>query len=349
MKYEILKELIGINTTGDKENKKIRDYLKSILLPLNFKITELGNGNKKVLIAKRGDSKLGFVCHTDTVSPSGNWSYDPYALTIDDNQMYGLGTSDMKGGIAALICALSELDTNYPCTIYFTYDEELNFGGIKTLIKELTNFPEMLVFPEPTDLVPIIASKGCLEFEVTITGKSAHSSTPNKGDNAILKTMAFINDIKKYANYLKKDINPIYEIPYATFNLGIINGGTAINKVPDECKLAFDFRTIDNKQNNKIITKITKLCQKYNAKFIIINNVPATISNNLYNETIEKICCKKSASINYLTEASFFKDKSILILGPGPIMAHQTDEYITKESYLKMIAIYKEIIKKINK
>ena len=346
MKDEILKELIEINTTGDKENKQIRDYLKSILSPLNFKITTLGDGDKKVLIAKRGDSNLGFVCHTDTVSPSGSWPYNPYTLTIEDNLMYGLGTSDMKGGIAALLSALVELDTSYPCTLYFTYDEEINFAGIRTLVKELDDFPNMLIFPEPTDLVPVIASKGCLEFEVTVTGKSAHSSTPDNGDNAILKAMDFIKELKRYANNLKREINPIYEIPYTTFNLGIIAGGGAINKVPDECQLSFDFRTIDNKQNDKIIAKITKLCQKYNAKFKVINNVGAVRSNSSFNETVEKICCKKCASINYLTEASFFKDKAILILGPGPIMAHQTDEYIRKDSYLKTIEIYKEIIKK---
>lgn len=350
MKYQILKDLIEINTIKDKDNQKIREYLKQTLLQLNFKITEIGEGNKKVLIAKRNESKIGFVCHTDTVNASNNWTYNPHTLTTKKNLMYGLGVSDMKGGIAALLEVLKEIDIDYPCAIYFTYDEEINFEGIKKLTGELNDFPETLIFPEPTNLTPMIANKGCIEFEVTCFGKSTHSSTPNKGDNAILKIISFIKDLTKYENIIKKEIDSIYEIPYATFNLGIINGGDAINKVLDKCKISFDFRTINNEQNAKIINEVTKICQKYNAKINIINNAPAARNNNsLFINKIEQICNNRCSSINYLTEASFFKNKNILILGPGPITAHQTDEFISIDSYLATIEIYKEIIKELNK
>lgn len=350
MKYEILKKLVEINTAMDKENKKIREYLKEILLSLDFTITEIGNTDKAILIAKRGNGNLAFVCHTDTVKASNNWSYNPYTLTLKNDLMFGLGVSDMKGGIAALLTALNELDKKYPCTIYFTYDEEIGFEGITTLINELSDFPKVLVFLEPTDLVPVIASKGCIEFEVVFQGKSTHSSTPNKGDNAILKANSFINDLLKYARDMEQEIDPIYEIPYATFNLGIINGGDAINKVPDKCQTSFDFRTINSKQNAKILKKVEELCQKYSADFNVINNVEAVKNNDAnFAKKIEEICQKSCESINYLTEASFFEDRNILILGPGPVTAHQDDEYISKSSYLRIIEIYKELIKNINK
>lgn len=348
-KYEILKKIIEINTVGDSKNEEMRNYLSKILQSLKFKISEIGKGNKKVLIAKRGKSNIGFVCHTDTVSAGDNWTYNPYKLTINSGYMYGLGVCDMKGGIAALLDALSSLDKQYPCNLYFTYDEEINFEGIKQLVGMEKDFPKTLVFPEPTNLVPVIANKGCLEFEISFIGKSAHSSTPMLGDNAILKAMSFINELDNINKSLTFVRDDIYEVPETTFNLGKITGGDMINKVPDCCKISFDYRTVNDKQNNKIIKEVSKLAEKYNARVKIINDVAATNNKDLkFQLLVEELCKQKSMGVNYLTEASFFKNKNILILGPGPITAHQNNEYILESSYTQLIEKYCELIKKIN-
>lgn len=346
MQTKTLKDLIEINTIKDLENNKIIDYLKETLSKLNFQFKEIGN-KKKVLIATRGNSNIGFICHTDTVDKSSMWSKNPLTLTKEENKLYGLGTSDMKGGIAALLEALKNLPLDYPCTCYFTYDEELNFGGIKTLIKNETTFPKVLIFPEPTNNVPIIANKGCLEFEMTVFGKSAHSSTPDLGDNAILKTIKIIQELEIFQKKLNQETDETYTIPYTTMNIATIKGGTTINKVPDTCLLKFDFRTISKSQETKIFNKLTSLSKKYNIKIKELNNVSSSKNNNnLFIKEIEKITNQKVSGLNYLTEASFFKDKDILILGPGPITAHQKDEYIEEKSYLETIELFKKIIKK---
>lgn len=349
-KYEILKKLIEIDTVSDNKNIEIRDYLKKRLQLLNFKISEIGDDEKKkVLIAERGKSNIGFVCHTDTVSAGDDWEYNPYKLTIKDGYMYGLGVCDMKGGISALLDALSILDKQYPCNLYFTYDEEIGFEGIKKLIDTKKDFPKVLIFPEPTDLVPVIANKGCLEFEVTFIGKSAHSSTPLLGDNAILKAISFIDELTTINKTITCVKNNIFEIPETTFNLGKITGGDAINKVPQYCQISFDYRTVDDKQNKIIIKEISKLVKKYNAKIRIINDVLAIKNNNpKFQMLVEKICKQKSAGVSYFTEASFFKKKNILVLGPGPITAHQKDECILESSYIELVKKYSELIKKIN-
>ena len=349
-KYEILKKIIEIDTVCDNKNIEMRNYLKSILQSLNFKISEIGDDKKRILIAERGKSNIGFVCHTDTVSAGDNWMYNPYKLTICNGYLYGLGVCDMKGGIAALLDALIGLDQEYPCNLYFTYDEEIGFQGIKQLINIKKDFPKILIFPEPTDLVPIIANKGCLEFEVTFIGKSAHSSTPMLGNNAILKAISFIDELSNINKTLTCVKDCIYETPETTFNLGKINGGDAINKVPDYCQISFDYRTVDDRQNEKIITEISKLVKKYNAKMKIINDVTAIKNNDSkFKALVEEICKQKSAGVNYLTEASFFKNKNILILGPGPITAHQKDECILESSYTELVKKYCELIRKINK
>ena len=99
----ILKDLVETNTIADKENQKIRGYIKGLLKDKGFEFTELGQRNEKVLIAKRGNPTIAFCCHTDTVDKSALWTKNPMQLTEDDTYYYGLGVSDMKGGTAALL------------------------------------------------------------------------------------------------------------------------------------------------------------------------------------------------------------------------------------------------------
>ena len=338
---EILKDLIEINTIGDLENERFRDYIKTFLSPLGFTFREIGEGKEKVLIVKRGDGDLGFVCHTDTVGDSSLWTKEPLILTVSNDKLYGLGVSDMKGGIAALLESIKELDKSISLTCYFTYDEETNFRGINELVKLENDFPSTLIFTEPTDNVPVIANKGCLEFKVSFSGKSAHSSTPMLGENAIFKAMEFIKELEKLKKELMKNKENVYEIPYTTFNLSKISGGTVINKVPDYCEIYFDFRTVSRNDEEIIFNRLNNLITSME----IINNVSSAMNKSTkFRKKIEGICNKPSTGLNYVTEASFFNNKNILILGPGPVTAHQEDEFISIDSYKKSIELYKNII-----
>lgn len=342
---EILKDLIEINTIGDLENERFRNYIKTFLSPLGFTFREIGEGKEKVLIVKRGDGDLGFVCHTDTVGDSSLWTKEPLTLTVSNDKLYGLGVSDMKGGIAALLESIKELDKSISLTCYFTYDEETNFRGINELVKLENDFPSTLIFTEPTDNVPVIANKGCLEFKVSFSGKSAHSSTPMLGENAIFKAIEFIKELEKLEKELMENKVDIYEIPYTTFNLSKISGGTVINKVPDYCEIYFDFRTVSRNDEEIIFNRLNNLVVSFNASMEIINNVSSAMNESTeFRKKIEGICNKPSTGLNYVTEASFFNNKNILILGPGPVTAHQEDEFISIDSYKKSIELYKNII-----
>lgn len=350
MKYTVLKSLIEINTINDLENEKFRNYLKEYLKEFEFTFFEIGTGNQKVLIAKRGKAKTCFICHTDTVSDSKYWQYKPLTLSEDDNYLYGLGVSDMKGGIAALLEAIAKVDKKIPCMICFTYDEECSFLGVKELVKANIDLPKTLIFTEPTDLELVIANKGCIEFEVNFIGKSAHSSTPSEGENALYKAIDFIKELRSFSEEIQKEKLDLYEINYTTFNLSMVTGGKEINKVPDSCTITFDFRTIKKEHNELIKERIKKLADKYQAKYLVLTDLGASLNKSreaieLFKEVLNISNCM---GLNYVTEASFFDDKDIFIIGPGPITAHQPDEKISKESYLKTIEIYKKILNKIN-
>ena len=333
---EILKNLVKINTMNDKENKQILDYIEECLKLLGFKTEKK---DKFLIMKNKEESPIGFLGHTDTVEYTDGWDYDQFDLTEVDDKLYGLGVCDMKAGIAAIISAISQIDftkSNKGIKLYFTYDEEIGFAGIKDVVNYEKDFPDTVIIGEPTNNEIIVGSKGLMEYRISFKGKKTHSSTPNKGESAIMKAISFINELNEfYENTIKQEKNMNFEIPYTTMNIGIIKGGSAINSVPDSCEFLVDFRTIDTKSEENIIKRINELKAKYNANVEEMNKLSAFLNETEYSN---KTC-------NFITEGSFLNNKR-LILGAGPVTAHEVNEYITIESLNKLVEQYKDLILK---
>lgn len=278
------------------------------------------------------------------------WNTPPLKLVTDEKYAYGLGVCDMKGGISAFLKACSSINKSKlknGIKLYFTFDEEIDFEGIKLLTKNNEEFPKYLILSEPTDLQPVVATKGCMEVKITFYGKSAHSSTPDKGKNAILEAYRFIGEILEFYEELKKQKNYMFSIPYTTINIGTIKGGDSVNKIPDKCVLKLDARTISERHNIKIEEKIKKILENYDSKYEIKININTTINDdNEMITTIENLCKNKRKSENYVTEASFIENSETVILGLGPVTSHQCNEFIEIEKLNKLVEIYKKIIKK---
>lgn len=285
------------------------------------------------------EAGLGFVGHTDTVEFTQGWHYEKFALTKRQDKLYGLGVCDMKSGIAAIVAAISQVDfgkMSQGIKLYFTYDEEIGFSGIQEVVSYEKNFPEVLLIGEPTNNEIVVGSKGLLEFRVSFQGIKAHSSTPEKGKNAIMSAILFIRDLQEfYETEIKTEENLDFAIPYTTMNVGKIQGGSAINSVPDFCEFWVDFRTIDEKVEEKIVRKMENLQKKYEAKVEELNRLSAFYQPS---QISRKTC-------NFITEASFLPNQRI-ILGAGPVTAHEVDESISVKSLQQLVQQYKELIEK---
>ena len=185
-----------------------------------------------------------------------------------------------------------------------------------------------------------------MELEIFFYGKKCHSFTPEKGKSAIYECIDFINEIKTYyAKNIKKKLNSVFQIPYTTMNIGIIEGGETVNSVPGKCRITIDFRIANVGQAQKIIEEIKNKLKKYETKLYIKNNVEPKINENELS-FLEKITTKKETKC-YITEGSFI-DKDFIILGPGPDTSHQKNEYILASSLKKTEEIYIKIIKYYN-
>lgn len=336
-KYKILEDLIGFNTIKDVENKKIINYIEIFLKNLGFKTEHKG---KYLIMAIGNNYKIGFLGHTDTVEYIDGWNSNPFELTKIDNKLYGLGTCDMKGGIAAVLDAVSKIDftkLKYGMKLYFTYDEEIGFGGIYDIIKTDKKFPDVMIFGEPTNNEILVGSKGLLEYELSFKGIKAHSSNPAKGKSANMNAVKLLFELEEFYNEkIKKYEQSSYEVPYTTMNVGTINGGSAKNSVSANCEVSIDFRIANKEHIKDIKDKIKYLAEKYECNVNLIEEIEPFIDKS---EFISEI---KTA--NFMTEASFVKNSSRIILGAGPVTAHEVNEYITEESYRKLIEQYKDLI-----
>lgn len=340
--YKILKDLIKFNTVKDKENKEIIDYIEKYLIKQNFK-TE--HKSKYLIMSIGKNPKVGFLGHTDTVEYIEGWNTNPFELTKKGNKLYGLGTCDMKGGIAAMLDAVSCIDftkLEYGMKLYLTYDEEIGFGGINDIIKANEKFSDIMIFGEPTNNEMLVGSKGLLVFDLKFNGIKAHSSNPDKGKSANMNAVKFLMELEQFYNDKIKDFEEeSYEVPYTTMNVGLINGGSALNSVSASCKVGVDFR-ISNRCHIDIIKKeVKRLANIYDCEINILDDIEPFINKSkLVNEI-------KTA--NFMTEASFVRDSERIILGTGPVTAHEVNEYITEESYSKLVEQYKELIIKLCK
>jgi len=351
VKFELLKKLVSINTINDKNNNEFIQYIKDYLEIIDFKVKIIRNKNKLCLIAKsHKECNLCFLGHSDTVNISDSWSIDPLKLKIENKYLYGLGVCDMKGGIACFLESLKRIDLKSlkkGIMIIITYDEEIGFEGIKTIEKFKSDIPENVIIGEPTDLEPVTSCKGCMEFKIKIKGKAAHSSYLTKGINSIEIANSFINDLLKYSKEIKKEKNNNFDIPYTTMNIAKINAGCAINVVPSICCLEFDFRTIESSQHERILNEIDRLSKKYNCFYECYTNVLPSINKSIEDiDFYKKITSKESKSCNFVTEGNFLEKKNLIILGPGPVTAHESNEHISIDSYKKTAKIYIDIINK---
>ena len=217
-------------------------------------------------------------------------------------------------------------------------EEENGLQGIKDIVASGENFPEYMIFGEPTDNIPMTACKGLFSVNLNTNGIKVHSSTPDKGRSAISLMMKLLTELEDYYNQnINVERNTLYEVPYTTMNIGLFNGGSAFNSVAKDCSSYIDFRVIDRKHIKMLKEKLTELCNKYYGRYSVNFDIEP------FDNDVEFFQEKYSAG--FMTEASFVKERNRIILGPGPVTAHEIDEHVSIESLNQCIKQYEEIIK----
>lgn len=372
MKFiERYRQLIAIPTISsleaaeDQSNQPLIELLANWLADLGFKTDILpveGARNKYNLLATYGEGEGGLLLagHTDTVPfDEGRWTFSPFELTEQAGKLYGLGTADMKGFFAFVVDVVSGLDLTKICKpirILATADEETTMLGARTFAQHSQIRPDCAIIGEPTSLKPIRAHKGHMGEAIRITGRSGHSSDPERGVNAI----ELMHEATGYLLKMRDDLktryrNDFFKVPYPTMNLGNIHGGDAINRICACCELQLDMRPLPNLPvqdlHELLLENLAPMLEKY-GDLIEIRDLHGGIPGYECEhsaqivQVVEKLLGVPCESANYCTEAPYIQQLCpTLVLGPGSIeQAHQPDEFLetkyiepTRELLTKLI------------
>ena len=364
---ELTRHLVAMDTINPPGNEhQCSSYLASLLEDAGYQVdvTEFASGRSNV-VARLGGEKdddlpICFTGHMDTV-PLGNeaWSYDPFGGEVHDGKMYGRGTTDMKGGVAAMVLAATQLGSFIPNTkgvvLILTAGEETGCDGAKILCKnpELLGRAGAIVVGEPTSNKPLIGHKGALWLKAIAKGVTAHGSTPELGVNAVYEACRAVGEVEKFRFHEE----PHKVIGSPSLNVGRIKGGINVNSVPDHAEFDIDIRSIPSQQHQKIISNLQQHINSDIAleKTVDVGSVVSNFSDswvqNVYQCVGEILGApQQEATAKYFTDASVlapaFGNPPTIILGPGDAaIAHKIDEYCELDKLYQSVELYKAIIK----
>ncbi|HEY1277102.1 MAG TPA: M20/M25/M40 family metallo-hydrolase [Thermoleophilaceae bacterium] len=184
---------------------------------------------------------------------------DQLTPRVEGDRLYGRGAYDMKGGLAAMMCAVADMTGQSGARVHFLVvsdeeSEEDEQRGSDYLV-ENGYTGDFAITGEPTDLHIGIQAKGVLAMRIEVTGKAAHGSTPWVGDNAVLKAIDVFRRIESLP--FARESSDLFDRP--SINLGRIWGGDALNKVPDMCIIDVDVRYLPGQDAETILAAVEAL------------------------------------------------------------------------------------------
>jgi len=355
---ELTQKLVSMDSVNPPGNEApVNQFIGDLLLANGFTVDYIHYGENRLhLVAAKGPKEVLPIVlsgHLDTV-PLGEqeWKFHPFSGEISDGKIYGRGSSDMKGGVAAMVVAAvhaTEQNPDASVLLLFTAGEETGCQGAKHLVE---NYPGLgkakgLIIGEPTANIPAIGHKGGLYMNVTVTGKTAHSSMPHLGDNAIYKAAAAIIKVQNFVFH--EDEDPL--LGFSTLNVGMFHGGLNLNSVADHAEFTIDARTTTKTNHTKLLDELkNEMGEKVSMETLVDLNAVSSEESHPFVQLVYETCGVSSGdyafpkSMPYLTDGAIlqpaFQGVPTVILGPGqPEMAHKTDEfcYVSKiEEAVKM-------------
>ena len=360
---EVLDRLVAFDSVSDRPNRALIDWVAEYLrghgiAPLVLPSPDGAKANLFATIGPDGPDGIVLSGHTDVVPVADQqWDSDPFALTARDGLLYGRGTADMKGFLAialALVPEIAARDLARPIHLAMTYDEETGCIGIRHLLRHILEHlprPGLVIVGEPTSMKPVNAHKSVRTFRTMVTGQAAHSSAPHLGVSAISAAAEIVAFIDRLAEDAKQHAAPAsgFAPPHATFNVGTIEGGAALNIIPGQCHLAWDFRALPGEDTDAVLDRyrafidgdlLPRLRARSPAATIeteALANVPAMVPDpDGPAETLARQLTGANAAgvVAFASEAGLFQQAGIstVICGPGDIaQAHQPNEFITFE------------------
>ena len=374
---DLLDRLVGFPTVSRDTNLPLMDFVEEYLDGYGVKAHRVFNadGDKCNLYAHVGPEVEGGVVlsgHTDVVPIDGqDWDTDPFTVVEKDGKLFGRGTTDMKGfdalALAAVPLAL-ERGIKRPLQLALSYDEEVGCIGAPFMIDEMkTTLPRAsaVIVGEPTGMQTVTGHKGTTGLDVTVHGFEVHSSLLHTGVSAIMVAAQLVEWCRQQtAANMARDPDPvaaIFEPPFTSLHVGMMNGGTAHNITAKTCRFTVDIREVPTESPAEWVEKFTAHARQIEAEAckirpearIEIRQYSASPGLRPEDDPVAEPLIRQLTGdngthvVSYGTEAGQFQERgySTAICGPGDIaMAHQPNEYITVDQFQKGEAFMHRLI-----
>ncbi|MEE4635497.1 acetylornithine deacetylase [Pseudomonas alliivorans] len=358
---DIFKRLIAFETVSSEPNMALIEYVRDLLATKGIEslIVRDETGKKANLFASTGPQEQPGVLlsgHTDVVPAAGQaWTVPPFQATLRDGRIYGRGTCDMKGFIALAIDAMldaADMTLTRPLQLALSHDEEIGCVGVRRLLDVLHLAPVrpfLCVVGEPTLMQFAVGHKGKSSYRTYCRGQEAHSSLAPRAVNAIHLASDFIAELRKSQKQVEQQgvRDDGYDIPYSTVHIGRIDGGKALNIVPNLCTLEFEYRNLPGDDPDQLLEQLRERAEVLVREARQLSGV-AAIDIEIMNEypalethpSVEAVRMlhafaepgTRHIKVSYGTEGGLFAGRlnvPVVVCGPGSIeQAHKPDEFI---------------------
>lgn len=365
----LLRDLIAFPTVSEMSNLDMIAYLAHVLETHGARVDIFHDeiGHKANLFATIGPEVDGGIVlsgHSDVVPVAEqDWASDPFELIEHDGHLYGRGTCDMKGFIAAATAmapVFAEQVRERPLHFAFTYDEEVGCFGAQALVDSLKAKgirPGVAIIGEPTSMRIIEGHKGCYEYTTHFSGLAGHGSAPNRGVNAVEYAARYINRLLALKDALR-DRAPAdsrYEPPWSTINTGSVKGGVAHNVIASNASIEWEMRPVQASDAAFVKDDLRHYCQEVLLPAMrsicpdadIVTEVIGEVDGlepaekNEAKAILMELTGRDTAElVPFGTEAGVFQQygMSAVVCGPGSIdQAHKPDEYIALDQLQQCI------------
>jgi len=370
----LLSDLVAIRTVNpmgrpytsrEPVERQAVEYIAELFRPYDVAVERLAASpiHESLLITvagrQRGPHTL-LESHLDTV-PADDWPETAFSPRLCDGRLYGRGSCDDKGSLVAMILAVLEIfeagdRPPLPVALLAAGDEEYAQTGIRQFVA--LDYPlARAVIGEPTRLQPILQHKGVIRWEITVHGRSAHSSQPERGRDAIAGAVSVIQRLAEHQRRLgERFVSRLVTAP--TITVTMIHGGRTCNAVADQCTLSVDFRVIPGmsptESRDELISWLaTPGLEVSHSEAQVIASPLATSPDDPFALAALEICRRVTGRDDlqfggapYGTDAAWLAGRtSAIVLGPGGIEhAHAVDEHIELADVVSAAQIYHQIL-----
>lgn len=353
----ILERLIAFPTVSAQSNLALIDYAEDLLRSARFEVTRLAHPTaaKAGLTARLGPVRDGGVllsAHSDVVPVDGQiWTREPFRLCREGHRLYGRGTTDMKGFLAAMLDLADragKASLKAPLMMVISYDEEVGCTGIRQMMPALEALgwrPDLCIVGEPTGMRPASGHKGKAVFEAHCRGEAGHSAQAPDFVNALHLATDLVSALRAMQqDYAQRGASdPAYAIPYSTVHAGVLRGGRILNIVPEEAILEFELRHLPEDNPATFIAalgqRVADILRRYPAAAgIEIEEVNAYPGLDIpQDHPAMKLAAALAGQapgkkVGFGTEAGFFVRAGMpaVVCGPGDMAAqgHKPDEFL---------------------